>query len=138
MSNNDFLDTSIQHVNAVIRQIMQNRERYVQAWVAETGIDPSDAVLIQQNVGSEIKIWVRPKTESELEIDRLKADGRKRIAFTRDEFEELAQYFFEFGTNGHIRQHKDPETNEYFDEDLRETLLNEIFGVVSDEATGKA
>ncbi len=37
-------------VSDALNVIMRNRERYVTAWVAETGVLPSEAVLIEQHM----------------------------------------------------------------------------------------
>jgi hypothetical protein len=34
--------------NALVRTIMENREKYLQAWVAETGLPPSECELVEE------------------------------------------------------------------------------------------
>lgn len=66
-----------------MHRVLQNNERLIEAWVAETGVSPKDSVLIQQNSGNEIRFWVRAKTEDELKLERLHEDVRERIAKIR-------------------------------------------------------
>jgi hypothetical protein len=50
-----------------LRFIMENRARLIDAWFAETGVHPSEAVLVEQRTpeGS-IQFWIRKKTEKEM------------------------------------------------------------------------
>ena len=58
--------------------IAANKERLIEAWVAETGLLPSQATLIQQDKDGVTKVWVEEKTQYCLthqnEIKALQAD----------------------------------------------------------------
>ena len=55
-----------QQVKIRISDIMANREKIIEAWIAETGVSPSDAVLCQQNMeDGTIRFWVETKAENE-------------------------------------------------------------------------
>lgn len=41
--------------------IYKNRDRLLKAFIAETGLLPSQIVMVQQNTGTEIKIWFEKK-----------------------------------------------------------------------------
>lgn len=72
-------------VDRMIAEIYARREEFVRVWVAETGLHPSESVMVQQQKDGELRIWIRKKTEAELALD--KRDGQKRVALTRDELE---------------------------------------------------
>lgn len=48
------------YYSRAVLEVMQNRERYLQAWIAETGCLPSEAELCQQtDADGTIRIWVQ-------------------------------------------------------------------------------
>ncbi len=63
MSDADLFD----RVNALYRYLQVNRERYLEAWVAETGLHPSECELVQETRHEagvvRVVTWVRRRTE---------------------------------------------------------------------------
>jgi hypothetical protein len=54
-----------EHVRKLWGLLAKHRERYVRAWVAATGIDPRDAVLVeQQHADGSVSIRVVHKSEA--------------------------------------------------------------------------
>ena len=43
--------------------ILANREKLVEAWLAETGLLPSQCVLMQQDLGHTIRVWIEKRPE---------------------------------------------------------------------------
>jgi hypothetical protein len=51
-------------IDEKLRYIHENRERLLEAWVAETGCLPSDAMLITQECGDgTTRMWIERKPE---------------------------------------------------------------------------
>ncbi len=55
-------------------RINQNRERYVEAWIAETGLKPSEAEIVEESfttaTGFQTRITVRRRQTESLRRDR--------------------------------------------------------------------
>ena len=45
-------------------RVMKNREALVEAWLAETGVLPSEAVICEQRCPGGVRVWVGRKGES--------------------------------------------------------------------------
>lgn len=52
-------------VEEKLRFISANRERLIEAWIAETGLLPSESVLVEQRFSDRIEISVRRKNETD-------------------------------------------------------------------------
>jgi len=49
-------------VAAAIRDLNQHKEEYVRAWLAKTGLNPDQCMLVQQSMpDGSIRLWVEPK-----------------------------------------------------------------------------
>ena len=58
-------NTFSEHVLAVLRKIEAEKERYLEAWYAETLIPPSQAMLMQQTMNDgRIRMWVEERPEN--------------------------------------------------------------------------
>lgn len=79
---NEFNDKISALVQEKLAFIAENREKLVAAWIAETGLLPSESMLVQQDKGDgSTDIWVQPKSLSTLanayeEVIRLCAEVR--------------------------------------------------------------
>lgn len=57
------------------REVLKHKERYLEAWVAETGLLPSECILLNQTLADgTIRIWVEKRpdklpTNVEYEVD---------------------------------------------------------------------
>ena len=49
--------------------IASHRERFIEAWVAETGLHPSDCVMMQQETNEGLRIWFERKPDDLPKID---------------------------------------------------------------------
>lgn len=61
-------------VKRKLEYIRENQEKLVEAWVAETGLLPSESVMVQQEFGygfHETRISITRKTDQTLENERL-------------------------------------------------------------------
>lgn len=59
-------------VNLRLREIEENKEAIIAAWIAETGLKPSDAVFCHQNMpDGMVKWWVESKAENEARMLKL-------------------------------------------------------------------
>lgn len=45
----------------VCKRIMENREKYVTAWIAETGLKPSECEIVEQHNFGEIVVFMRKR-----------------------------------------------------------------------------
>ncbi len=54
----------------LMRRVMRHRERYLRAWVAATGHEPTDAVLIQRKGFDGLGAWESCEVVSRAEFDR--------------------------------------------------------------------
>ena len=54
-------DVGVSH--EIIKKISAFKEVYVTAWMAETGLLPSECQLVCKIDGSKFKIWIERKTE---------------------------------------------------------------------------
>ncbi len=88
-------------VKAKFSYVMSNRERFLMAWVAETGIHPSNAVLVEREMGTgavEVSIYPRVLGEKcptcprpvapKLEGDRCACCGRLKYGGELKETDE--------------------------------------------------
>lgn len=45
-----------------LRSLMRHRERYVKAWIAATGLHPTECVLVERRMGDgSVRITIEPK-----------------------------------------------------------------------------
>lgn len=72
-------------VDAKLQEIQLNQEKFLEAFIAETGLSPSEAVMMTETDGLTIRIWFREKNDAEKELDRVK---EKDPAF----FDKLAAF----------------------------------------------
>jgi len=57
---------SMEVANRLLKNLMFHRERYLKAWVAETGIMPSEAILCQRyRMDGVIETWVKRRSAEE-------------------------------------------------------------------------
>lgn len=57
--------TLIEIAQGVLREVAAAREEYCKAWVAETGLLPSDATLVSQIINNEgkTKLWIEKNVQ---------------------------------------------------------------------------
>lgn len=76
MADQDFGDI----VRERLAFISKNKERLIEAWVAETGLSPSKSCLVQQDKGGVLRFWVEEQIDRCMthrgEIERLKLAHR--------------------------------------------------------------
>ena len=58
---------------AKLREVVADRERYITAWVAETGLHPSDCVLVERIDGPTRVVRAVPGPKIHEELARLRA-----------------------------------------------------------------
>ena len=76
-----------------LREIAASRERYLEAWIAETGLKPSEAMQVTADVGGGIKIYWAMKTGLPTEIAVLQGmveDLREQLHAANDRAEHFA------------------------------------------------
>lgn len=55
----DFASKIAEAARAQYRFVMDNRDRLIEAWVAETGLMPSESMLVEQRMDDgTIRVWV--------------------------------------------------------------------------------
>jgi hypothetical protein len=50
-------------VEELLHKIAVNKERLVEAWIAETGVSPAKSCLVQQQEGLTYRFWVETRTD---------------------------------------------------------------------------
>jgi hypothetical protein len=63
-------DDARRAVEDKLRQINEFKERYIEAWIAETGLKPSECTIVQQTINGTIRVWLEPKSLADREIGR--------------------------------------------------------------------
>lgn len=51
------------------QRLMEHREKFAAAFLKETGLDPTQVVMVQQTKNGQTGFWFRPKTEAEKRLD---------------------------------------------------------------------
>jgi hypothetical protein len=46
-----------------IEFISAHREKLIEAWIAETGLLPSESILMQQDIGGVTRVWIEKKPD---------------------------------------------------------------------------
>jgi len=57
--DSEFMKTVAKEVAEKLRDIENFKERYIEAWIAETGVQPSECELIQQQGFQDENVWTR-------------------------------------------------------------------------------
>lgn len=66
MSDHVIKDPFAEAARKLHEHVMANRERLCQAWIAETGLKPSESVLVQRQMeDGSIRIWVERRREDD-------------------------------------------------------------------------
>lgn len=87
----DFSDKLQQIVREKLEYVAANKEKIVTAWVAETGLAPSESVLCVQNMADgSTRTWVERKTDFD-ECQALKAENAALTRLLSDSREALSQ-----------------------------------------------
>lgn len=68
MSSEDFKKTLASYAAEKTRFVMENRERFITAWVSETGLQPTETVMCEQTtIGDDgsvtTRVWMVRKGE---------------------------------------------------------------------------
>lgn len=64
VSTSEWADLAQRSVDARLKLIMKNREKLVQAFIAETGLLPSECELIETHTGFSTVVRIRRRGES--------------------------------------------------------------------------
>ncbi len=54
-------DELLKNMQVVLNDINTYREEYIRAWIAETGLKPSECVIVEERKGTQIRMWVEKK-----------------------------------------------------------------------------
>lgn len=66
-------------VDAKLQEIHLNQEKFLQAFIAETGLKPSEAVMVTETDGPKACIWFREKNYFEKQLDKLKEEDSRLL-----------------------------------------------------------
>jgi hypothetical protein len=75
-------------VDAKLQEIHLNREKFLEAFIAETGLSPSEAVMVAETDGPTTRIWFREKTDHEKQFDKVGAE-EPRLSAKLSAFNEI-------------------------------------------------
>lgn len=66
------MDKINQAISTLSKELNEHKEKFAAAFLKETGLDPTQVVMLQRNVGNylDVDIWFRRKTEKEIELER--------------------------------------------------------------------